>query len=456
MKVLIVGAGISGYGAAKLLRTLGHTVSISDQKKLSQEDRKSYSDLGVTVLDGGHELVHLDGIGLVITSPGLPSTHILLKESEKLGIPVQSEIDLAMKDLNRTVFGITGTNGKSTTVALIDHALNKLGFTSLPCGNFGDPPSQIIAENRLPEHLVLELSSYQLEQSKAVHVDCSMITSFSCDHLARHGTEKAYFASKWKLIELAKANTPVILSAEVAAAGINLGWQIPAGTYIIGEKIFPNVPGIKRVSIEAQSVSIEGKHAFKLKNEFLKGPHNQRNLAFAALSIHLIKMTPYEAIVGALSDYRGLPHRCALVGNFAGRDIFNDSKSTNVESTLVALQAMPNKVILMMGGIGKGEPYAPIRAEKNKIAVLLTFGPTGPDIAAALKDDVPVQNFPTLSSLFAGINGIIEKYQHPILFSPGCASFDEFRNFAHRGDYFSNQINQVFAATNANKRNDRT
>ena len=244
MKVLIVGAGISGYGAAKLLRTLGHTVSISDQKKLSQEDRKSYSDLGVTVLDGGHELVHLDGISLVITSPGLPSTHILLKESEIRGIPVQSEIDLAMKDLNKTVFGITGTNGKSTTVALIDHALNKLEFTSLPCGNFGDPPSQIIAENRLPEHLVLELSSYQLEQSKAVHVDCSMITSFSCDHLARHGTEKAYFASKWKLIELAKANTPVILSAEVAAAGINLGWQIPEGAYIIGEKIFPNVRGI--------------------------------------------------------------------------------------------------------------------------------------------------------------------------------------------------------------------
>jgi UDP-N-acetylmuramoylalanine--D-glutamate ligase len=356
-----------------------------------------------------------------------------------------------MKDLKKIVFGVTGTNGKSTTVALIDHALNKLGFTSAPCGNFGDPPSLIIAEKRLPENLVLELSSYQLEQSNAVHVDCSMITSFSCDHLARHGTEKTYFASKWKLIELSRPNTPVILSAEVAAAAINLGWKIPEGTYIIGEKIFPSVPGAKPVSIDSYNVSIDGQRIFKIKSEFLKGPHNLRNLTFAALSIHFVKKVPYDRIVEALSDYRGLPHRCALVGSFSGRDVFNDSKSTNVESTLVALKAMPDKVILMMGGIGKGEPYAPILAEKNKIAVLLTFGPTGPEIAKALEADVAVQNFPTLSSLLAGINGIIDKYQHPILFSPGCASFDEFRNFAHRGDYFTNQISQALAATNANK-----
>ncbi len=453
MKVLIVGAGVSGFGAAKLLRLADHTVSISEQKQLSVDDRASYTNLGVSVLDGGHDLSHLEDIELLVASPGLPSTHMLLKESQKRGISIISEIDLAMKDIKITVFGVTGTNGKSTTVALIDHALNKLGLTSAPCGNFGDPPSLIIAEKRLPENLVLELSSYQLEQSKAVHVDCSMITSFSCDHLARHGTEKDYFASKWKIIELAKPKSPIILSADVAHAAINLGWLIPEGTYVIGENTFPSVPGIKQVAIDGRTVNIEGKPAFKLSNEFLIGPHNLRNLAFAALAIHLVKKIPYTDIVEALSDYRGLPHRCQLVGTFAGRNVFNDSKSTNVESTLVALQAMPEKVILMMGGIGKGEPYAPILAEKNKIAVLLTFGPTGPDIAAALSSSLPVQNFPTLASLFAVITGIIETYQHPILFSPGCASFDEFRNFAHRGDYFSTQINQVIAATNAKKRN---
>jgi UDP-N-acetylmuramoylalanine--D-glutamate ligase len=453
MKVLIVGAGISGFGAAKLLRLANHDVRISEQKQLANDDRSSYENLGVTVLDGGHELAHLDGIELLVASPGLPPSHLLLKESEKRGIPVVSEIDLAMRGLQKTVFGVTGTNGKSTTVALIDHGLKNLGFTSVPCGNFGDPPSLILAENRLPDNLVLELSSYQLEQSNAVHVDCSMITSFSCDHLARHGTEKSYFASKWKLIELAKPNTPVLLSSDVANATINLGWSIPKGAYVIGETSFPDVAGIQRVAINGHDVSINGKTSFRLKSQYLKGPHNLRNLAFAVLGIHLVKKTPFDEVVKALSDYRGLPHRCALVGTFAGRDVFNDSKSTNVESTLVALQAMTGKVILMMGGIGKGEPYGPILAEKDKIAALLTFGPTGPEIAAALKDSLPVQNFPTLASLFAGIDGIIEKYQYPILFSPGCASFDEFRNFAHRGEYFTNQISQAFAAKNANKRN---
>jgi len=388
---------------------------------------------------------------LLIASPGLPPTHMLLAEGKSRGIPIISEIDLAMREIKKTVFGVTGTNGKSTTVALIDHGLKKLGFTSAPCGNFGDPPSLILAENRLPEHLVLELSSYQLEQSNAVHADCSLITSFSSDHLARHGTEKSYFAAKWKLLELAKPNTPIILSTDVANAAIRLGSTIPAGAYVVGESSVSSSQVIKHVAITDENVSIAGIPVFTIKNTFLKGPHNRRNIVFAALAIHLVRKVPFADITEALSDYRGLPHRCAFIGKFAGLDVINDSKSTNVESTLVALQAMPGKVILMMGGIGKGEPYSPILSEKEKIALLLTFGPTGTEIAEAIKGQLPVQNFPTLASLFAGISDIIEKNKYPILFSPGCASFDEFRNFADRGDYFSNQISRILLATNANK-----
>lgn len=421
MTALIIGAGISGYGAAKFLRKKGWKVRLSERSTLSQEDLRKYEDIGAEVRHGGHELSHLDGVRLVVPSPGLPADHILLKEAKNRSLDVVSEIDLALREYKGTVFGVTGTNGKSTTVGMIDYGLRRLGFSSAPAGNFGDPPTLMLSEDRMPENLVLELSSYQLEQSVSVHADCALITSFSNDHLARHGTEQNYFLAKWKLVAARKPGAPVILSPDVAAQAKAFGIAVPVGTHVITESDF--------------SASLR----------HLDGSHNIRNAAFAALSIHLLRGVPLSDACAAIVDYAGLPHRCQLVGTFNGRKVWNDSKSTNVESTLVALGSMNSPVILMMGGIGKGEPYAPILKEKGRIALVLTFGPTGTEIAAALSPAVKVKNFPTLASLFQEFGGIIKEYGQPILFSPGCASFDEFRNFAHRGDYFSQAVTDLLA-----------
>jgi UDP-N-acetylmuramoylalanine--D-glutamate ligase len=419
MTAVIIGAGISGFGAAKFLRKKGRNVRLSERSVLSPEEQAKYALIGAEVRHGGHEPEHLDGATLVVPSPGLPADHVLLTEARRRGLPVVSEIDLALQEYKGTVFGITGTNGKSTTVGMIDHGLRRLGFSTAPAGNFGDPPTLMLAEDRMPANLVLELSSYQLEQSASVHADCAMITSFSNDHLARHGTEKDYFLAKWKLVTARKAGAPVILSPDVAGQARSFGIPVPDSTHIVTETDFPAA----------------------LKH--LEGSHNIRNAAFAALSIHLLRGVTLADAAAAVADYAGLPHRCQLVGTFGGRKIWNDSKSTNVESTLVALGSMISPVVLMMGGIGKGEPYAPILMEKDRIALVLTFGPTGPEIARALAPAVTVKNFPTLASLFQAFGGIMEEYGQHILFSPGCASFDEFRNFAHRGDYFSQTVTNL-------------
>lgn len=419
MTSLVIGAGISGYGACRYLRAKSEAVRVSERSTLAPSDRAKYESAGVEIKDGGHDISHLLGVSQVIPSPGLPADHILLKAAHERNILIVSEIDLALRDYTGTVIGITGTNGKSTTVGMIDFGLRTLGFSSAPAGNFGDPPTLMIAEGRMPEHLVLELSSYQLEQSYSVHADAVLITSFSNDHLARHGTERDYFAAKWRLVEDRKANTPVIISKDVADTAKRFSFPLPKETVIVSEDDFPD------------------------NLTHLEGPHNLRNAAFSSLVISLIKKIPIEKARAAVKDYPGLPHRCQLVGSFGKRKIYNDSKSTNVESTLVALETMKEPVILLMGGIGKGESYSPILKKKNKIALLLTFGPTGPEISSALANEVTVKNFPTLASLFQAFDGIIKERSESILFSPGCASFDEFRNFAHRGDYFTEQIKSL-------------
>lgn len=417
---LVIGAGVSGLGAARFLAKRGDLVRVSERSRLSPEKAAAFIDAGVELKDGGHDLSHLDGITNVVVSPGLPPTHPLLVEAGKRLLPVISEIDLALLEYakpGRHVIAVTGTNGKSTTCAMIGHLLEKLGKTVVVGGNFGDPPTAMLADGRVPDYLVLELSSYQLEQSNLVAPEVAVFTSFSFDHLARHGSLAGYLKAKWRIFDHLPAGSLSLVPDGILAVSRKEGLKDPSGLTVVQ----PEVPspfaayGITEV-------------------------HNQLNATFAVLTVqHLTKKSAKE-LTPLLADFRGLPHRCELVGrlgpNGTGAAIINDSKSTNVESTLVALQSQPKPVILMMGGQGKGEPYAPILAERAKIAALVTFGATGPIIAAELQDKLPTHAFPTLKAALTEMDALLAKYGCGVLFSPGCASFDEFDNYSHRGEVF--------------------
>ncbi len=402
MKWLVIGAGVSGLGAAKFLRGKGDDVRVSERSHLDHAKLHEFAKLGVEVKDGGHDVAHLDGMEKIVLSPGLPATHPLLIAARARKLPMVSEIDLALECYRGKVIAVTGTNGKSTTCAMLGHLLAKLDCLVGVGGNFGDPPTAMLAEGRTPEFLVLELSSYQLEQSLRVRPEAAVFTSFSYDHLARHGSLQAYFAAKWKVFEQQTAGQIAVLPAYIDAIAEKDGLRFPAGVNVV--------------------------HA--------DGAHNALNANFATtVAGHLLGKDP-KTLLPLLADFRGLPHRCEPVGTVPGGPVVNDSKSTNVESTLVALHSMDRPVILMMGGQGKGEPYSPILAEKTKIARLITFGASGKEIADQLRGELPVHEFPTLAAALDEIGGILKKHAHGVLFSPGCASFDEFRNYEHRGEVF--------------------
>jgi UDP-N-acetylmuramoylalanine--D-glutamate ligase len=169
---------------------------------------------------------------------------------------------------------------------------------------------------------------------------------------------------------------------------------------------------------------------------------NQLNAGFTLTVAAALTGQPLAALAPLLRGFRGLPHRCERVGTLLGQPVINDSKSTNVESTLVALQSQDQPVLLLMGGQGKGEPYEPVLAERQRIAGVVTFGASGGVIAQALKRDLAVHEFPTLAAALTAIGGILKDRPRPVLFSPGCASFDEFTNYEARGRYFTEQMLQ--------------
>ena len=413
---LVIGAGVSGFGAAKLLRARGKNVRVSDGGILSPDKLAKFSALGIEVLHGGHRLDHLDGVSEIVISPGVNASHPLLTEAKNRGIQAVSEIDLAMASYNGTIYAVTGTNGKSTTCAMIHHVLQRLGIKSALAGNFGMPPSQILAEDgELPPHLVLELSSYQLEQTSGLNPTVSIFTSFSHDHMARHGSMFGYLQAKWRIFDHMKPSGLVLAPSEILMAANDLGLKLsPSINKIISDRSY--------ICSLAPSSIVE--------------PHNRLNAGFAIASVsHSLGLTP-ESIASKLNDFVGLRHRCELIGNINGHPCINDSKSTNVESTIVALEGQVTPVLLMMGGQGKGESYEPLLSYKNKIAAVITFGASGPDIARDLSSKIMVHEFPTLAVALSQIAGIISKVRSPVLFSPGCASFDEFDNYEHRGDVF--------------------
>lgn len=456
-KVLVVGAGVSGRGAAALLTARGHLVAISDNRVLPDELRSELAQMDVKVLDGGHDLRHLDGINAVVVSPGVAADHPLLLGAANANLPVFSEIDLALNEFRGTLIAITGTNGKSTVTAMTAHILQSRGVSATAGGNIGTPPTLLAATDQLPEYLVLELSSYQLEQSRAIDANVGVFTSFSFDHMARHGSMENYFDAKWKLFARKNPHSIAILSEEVARTAIGFKKaKLPIQTYVVAHS--RNSPRnwnrlVSGWDPNAICVEIgEDGRVLQLPNESaiakiditsLPEYHNQLNAVYAGLSVAHALSIEFSAALSAITGFRGLPHRCETVGLIAGHRIVNDSKSTNVESTMVALASQNQPVILFLGGKGKGESFKPLLRYKDRILRVVTFGFSGKDILSDIKDDLPVTNYDTLKAALEREILIIRNLPAPILFSPGCASFDEFNNFEHRGNFFSERASAL-------------
>ena len=409
----VLGLARSGAATARALVASGAAVMAWD----SDEAKRSSILPGEELVIADLETVDLAGLEAVIVSPGVPlNTHPIAAKARAAGVPIIGDIELfaqARAELPpHKVVGITGTNGKSTTTALIHHILETDGIPARLGGNIGLP---ILGQEPLPEGgvYVLELSSYQIDLTQSLDCDVAILLNITPDHLDRYADFQAYADSKARLFEM----------------------QSPEHAAIIGIGDAPS-------AAIARSLSARGEHLTKIapgvcmdqsRWPSLRGPHNAQN-ALAAINAAQALGVPEDAIDRGLQTFAGLPHRMQRIGERHGVAYVDDSKATNPESVAPALGAF-DRVHWILGGLAKSDDLDACRPYFDRVVQAYTIGEAGPRFAALLRPHMSVDESGTLD---AAVTAAAEKARagDTVLLSPACASFDQFRDYEARGDAF--------------------
>ena len=432
-KALVVGLGKSGLAAARLLAREGAVVAAADEKsELASAD--ALRALGVELHLGPLSPKLFAAQDLVVASPGVPLSHAAFGAAREKGVPVIGEVELAFGFIDEPVLAITGTNGKSTTTALCGHICARSGLRTFTGGNLGKPLSER-ALGEPGEVAVVELSSFQLESIDGFHPRGAAFLNLTPDHLDRYDSHQAYGAAKARIFMNQQQGDFAVVNAHDAEA-MRLSEDIKCVRYTFGHG-----PAVAHGIREA-----EGKLTLRLADDFadevytvgnraLRGAHNRENAMAAVLLTRLFGIAS-EAVQAGLDSYPGLPHRLEWVRELDGVEWVNDSKATNVDSTLVALRAFEAGVVLIAGGRGKGAPYEPLVAlAKGRIRAVLTIGEDAPAVQRAFEGVVPVVGCRELSVAVERAQSLA-RAGDTVLLSPACASYDQFKNFEERGERF--------------------
>jgi UDP-N-acetylmuramoylalanine--D-glutamate ligase len=433
-RVVVVGLGASGVAAARLCAARGASVTGVDLRPEAPEID------GVTVVRGPHPDAPFREADLIVVSPGVPFEQPQVRAAERAGVPVLGEIGLAATLLgDLPIVGITGTNGKSTVTSFTGQILAACGVRAFVGGNLGEPLAGAVpAEGGPPpfEVAVVECSSYQLERAGPLRPKAATILNLTPDHLARHGTMEAYAAAKARLLRLQGEGDLALLGRnpwiDVAAAGQGSGargWIGEApGVAIDGVVAKVRLPGI------TADVPLDGLR--------VPGAHNRSNAAVAA-SLALWMGAPADGVAAAIGGLVALPHRMQIVAEAGGVVWIDDSKATNVEAAEVGIGGLARPAVVLLGGQAKGPGFAALAPLLARHRAVVTFGGSGPDIAAELRGaGVAVHEVGPLADAVA-LAATLAAPGDAVLLSPGCASFDAFTNFEHRGRVFAALAREV-------------
>jgi UDP-N-acetylmuramoylalanine--D-glutamate ligase len=438
-KVLVVGLARSGAAATRLAIREGARVTVTDRRPVGELSQAMAPLEGLPVLFslGGHEERDFTSADLVVVSPGVPLTLPGLAAARRAGVPILGEVELAFRLLEDVpVVAITGTNGKSTTTALTGRLFqeDRAAFVG---GNLGTPFSELLLSGTHFDVAVLELSSFQLEGIERFRPKVGAILNVTPDHLERHGGMDDYVAAKARLfsnqqpgdVAVANDRDPLALAAARSSRGdvvtFGFGGRAPMAARDDGEVVRWTGPTGEP-------------ERYRIRSRALLGRHNREN-AMAAVICARVMGVPGPAVQRGLDGFPGLPHRLELVAARGGVEWVNDSKATNVDSTVVGLSAFPAgkpSVILLLGGRGKRSPYAPLRALfPGRVKALLTLGEDAPAIERELGDLGPTESCGDLPTAVAraarlAVPGDV------VLLSPACASYDQFRTYEERGETF--------------------
>ena len=436
-EVAVLGLGASGRAAARLLARDGRRVYASDGSPAAVPG--DLAGHGVSVEVGGHDLGRIARAELVVVSPGIPPSAAPLAAARGAGVPVISEIELALRAMPGLRYvAVTGTNGKTTTTALIGHLLRGLGYDAVDAGNIGVPLAEVALRERRPDWVALELSSFQLHDTPSVDPTVGVLTNLSPDHLDRYASVDDYYADKARLFANADFASKFVLNRDDPLV-MKMGGPVPGLHYhfsAAGELAEARY-------VRGQRLDLWGQPLLDRGDLQLIGDHNVANALAAALAVFMADpahetMAARGKMAEGLRTFRALGHRLQIVGEFGGVQWIDDSKATNVSSTLVALEGMTRPTVLLAGGRHKGEPYSALAKPLERIGkTVLAYGEAATRIVEDLGKTVRVEQW---GSDFGAVVARARELAKPgdaVLLSPACSSFDMFRNYAERGDTFA-------------------
>lgn len=442
-KLVILGGGESGVGAAILAQKQGYDVSLADQGSLKDQYREELLSRQIPFVEGDEGLALALTADEIMKSPGIPEKNDWMKAIRQKGIPVISEIELAWRHKgNSRVIAITGSNGKTTTTALTWHICKKAGIDAALVGNIGYSFARQVAEDPKPLY-VAEISSFQLDDIVDFRPDIAILTNITEDHLDRYEYRfENYIRSKFRIVENQTPDDQFIYCVDdpVTVQYLNQ-FEIRAKQLPISMKTETNGAFIKdgdmyvRTGEEFTSMSV---YDFALK-----GKHNQYNTMAASLAAAQVDIRK-EKIREAVMDFHALEHRMEPVSTIRGVEFINDSKSTNVNSTWYALESMTKPTILILGGVDKGNDYALIdELVTEKVKAIVCLGTDNTKLHAAFDGKVPqvVDAQSALDAVKAAFQ--LATKGDVVLLSPACASFDLFKNYEDRGLQFKKAVREL-------------
>ncbi|MBI4908253.1 MAG: UDP-N-acetylmuramoyl-L-alanine--D-glutamate ligase [Acidobacteria bacterium] len=437
LKVLVAGLGKSGQAAIKLLVEKGAHPRGTDSRPLTELPGVGpiLERWKVPFLE--QNAAAFDDCDLIVLSPGVPLDLPELNAARARGTRIIGEVELASYFLRGPVIGITGANGKTTTTALVGHLLKECGIACQVGGNIGLPPTAMVATSREGQWNDLELSSFQLETISNFRAEVGVCLNVSPDHLDRHKTMEAYVAAKRRLFESQRAGDWAVLNADDAITA-GFAEAIPSTPVWFSQKA--------RVSrglwMEGDDILLDGEFLMPALEIPLRGRHNIDNVMGAAAAARLAGAA-LAGIRAAVRTFPGVEHRIEFVRELDGVKYYNDSKATNVDAALKAVDAFDGGLWMILGGKDKGSDYAPLaEALRKKAKAVLLIGAAAEKIGAALAGAVPLVRCGTLENAVkeAAANA---KPGDTVLLAPACASFDQFRSYEERGKLFKTFVGNL-------------
>ena len=445
-RIVILGSGESGTGAALLAHKMGYEVFVSDAGPIAQKFQDELNQLGILFEMNGHTPELILNANEVVKSPGIPDKNDLVQAILKLNIPIVSEIEFASRFTQAQKICITGTNGKTTTTSLIFHMLQKAGFNVAVGGNIGTSFARLVATGNY-DYYVLELSSFQLDHMFHFKADFAVLCNITPDHLDRYNYNiQNYINAKFRILQNQTQDNVFVYCADDTLIQQKLDQiQLQAKAFPFSNKNIC-LPGAYIASgVMYANYSKDNNNQLTMNtSEFsLKGQHNAYNSMAAAIIGQALNIRK-EVIRESLMDFQNVEHRLEKVATIRGVDYINDSKATNVNSTWYALESMDKPTVWIAGGVDKGNDYEMLnQLVAEKVRILVCMGLDNSKLHEAFGGCVDLIINTSSAQEAVHVASKMAKTGETVLLSPACASFDLFKNYEDRGRQFKAAVKQI-------------